>query len=229
MMSKMIKISILVYDDINHKFFPDISMRQVQPDGTEKLIAIHKAKELGYAPSDEWMNDYHNWNDFENNPNGSKGHPVFESVKDLYAFNKVGEELVERLEQEMTHKKNNVEIEPFQPVYSSIEVGDAVSAWWHVRDRNYKFITPIQQLPVSAELKSRLMGWRMRKNQDWLDKASCNSYNQEGTDLEEHILWELNVQFDDSGCGSRRVPSREDTTESISSLGLDEIKVATVQ
>lgn len=84
----------------------------------------------------------------------------------------------------------------FQPLYANVEVGDAVAGWWHLRDKNYGFVVPIQHLPVSDELKSRLMLWRFRKGRDLL--RSLQNHNEsvlydECHDLEENILCELNT------------------------------------
>jgi hypothetical protein len=55
-------------------------------------------------------------------------------------------------------------------------------------------------------LKSRLMVWRSRKGRDGLDVSCCESLNHEGHDLEEHILWELNVRVSDFRDGDKLVP-----------------------
>jgi hypothetical protein len=192
--TKEFQINILVYDPVERLFSPRILIRQTQ--GVKQDLTMEEAIDLGLTPSEEWMKDYCEWNNFHLNPNGFKGHPVFSNLEDIHKFNDTGAKLVERLQKEFEGNER-VEVARFSPLYSNMEVGDAVSTWWYVRDRAYDYVVPIQDLPVSDELKSRLMAWRMRKSVDWLDAAHRRSVNLEGHDLEEHILWELNFRVQD--------------------------------
>ena len=219
---KDFQISILVYDPIERIFSPRLLIRQTQ-DGVEQYLTTQEAIDLGLTPSEEWMKDYCEWNTFHSNPNGFKGHPVFSNLEEIYKFNDMGAKLVERLQKEFEGDER-VEVEPFSPLYSNMEVGDAVATWWYVRDRAYDYVVPIQHLPVSDELKSRLMAWRMRKSENWLDAAHCNSFNLEGHDLEEHILYELNFRVQDDTTpegvdgirvNPKRLEGRQDSVESI--------------
>jgi hypothetical protein len=221
--TKDFHISILVYDPVERLFSPRLLIRQIQ-DGVKQDLTIQEAKDLGITPSEEWMKDYCEWNTFHLNPNGFKGHPVFSNLEEIYTFNDTGAKLVARLQKEFEGDER-IEVEPFSPLYSNMEVGDAVATWWYVRDRAYDYVVPIQHLPVSDELKSRLMAWRMRKSENWLDAAHCKSFNLEGHDLEEHILYELNFRVQDEtttpdgvdgiGANPKRLEGRQDSVESI--------------
>jgi hypothetical protein len=220
--TKEFRINILVYDSVERLFSPRYLIRKTQ-DGVQRDLTMQEAMDLGLTPSEEWMKNYCEWNTFHLNPNGFKGHPVFTNLEEIFKFNATGATLVERLQKEFEGNER-VEVEPFLPLYSNMEVGDAVAAWWYVRDRAYDYVVPIQHLPVSDELKSRLMAWRMRKSVDWLDAAHRRSVNLEGQDLEEHILWELNFRVQDDttadGINGVRVnpkclEGRQDSVESI--------------
>lgn len=189
------RINILVYDPVDHVFSPDISIQRTTNVASQDLT-LAEAKRHGIAPSEVWLKDYREWNSFHLNPNGFKGHPIFAKREDLYAFNDKGNELMARLQSEFPdHSK--AKVDPFLPLYSNIEVGESVAAWWHLKDKNYGYVVPIQHMPISDELKSRLQLWRMHKTHDWLDPVHCKSFHREGHDLEEHILWELNVRMQD--------------------------------
>jgi hypothetical protein len=211
-------VQILVYDSIKHQFSPDIQIQEF--DGrVMKDIPFLLAKEKGVTPSDAWMEAYREWNNFQDGSKGCQGHPVFEGVDELKAFNQQGERLAQLLENEFREK--NVKVAPYRPLYTNIEVGDVISAWWHLRDRNYGMVIPIQQLPVSEDLKSRLQAWRMLKNHNWLDPACCDSLNEQGHDLEERILWELNVEMEHAGirfASPRRMKEKIAETASAESL-----------
>jgi hypothetical protein len=220
--TKDFQISILVYDPIERIFSPRLLIRQTQ-DGVKQDLTMQEAIDLGLTPSEEWMKDYSEWNTFHSNPNGFKGHPVFSNLEAIYNFNDTGAKLVERLQKEFEGYER-VEVEAFSPLYSNMEVGDAVATWWYVRDRAYDYVVPIQHLPVSDELKSRLMAWRMRKSENWLDAAHCKSFNLEGHDLEEHILYELNFRVQDDTtpngvngirANPKHLEGRQDSVESI--------------
>lgn len=215
MSNNCIKIDILGYDEVEHHFFPNPVVVQSDEEA---------AVEWQELVSEKWMQEYQEWNDFDINPKGRKGHPIFETALDVALFNKKGNTLVERLSFELKDH-TNIEILPFRAIYSSMEVGDAVTAWWHIRDKNYRgFVTPIQELPISEELKARLQLWRKQIGKNWLDNSQCQCFNQEGRDLEEHLLWELNVQHSNDGNASPSVGaqkksmyySRQNTAESLS-------------
>ena len=189
----MYEIDILVYDEKKNQFKPGLHVTQDCKKRSKSILSVHVARQEGIWPSEEWLADYEKFNAFYRDD--FKGHPIFASCEALREFNKTGASLVSRLRQELSsnHHKHQVRVADFQPLYSNIKVGNAVSAWWHIMDQNYKFVIPIQHLPVSEQLKSRLMAWRFRKSRGWLSASCCQSLNQEGHDLEEHILWELNV------------------------------------
>jgi hypothetical protein len=186
------KIRLLVYDHNTHQFRSGLDIQRCLPDGRQSSVSLEEARKEGIAPSESWMQDYIKWNSHDDGECAFKGHPVFSSRKALFEFDDAGVILSTRLRHELEGR--GVEVEDFQPLYSNIEVGDALSGWWHIKDKNYGFVIPIQHLPVSDELKSRLMNWRFRKGRDCLNRSACDSLNKEGRDLEEHILWELNVR-----------------------------------
>ena len=182
---------------------------------------------INLLPSAQWMQEYKEWNNFfsssSSSPNNKEdngadgdvdectGHPVFASVEALYEFNDKGAELVARLRQELataittsttTSTVVVVKVEDYVPLFSNIKVGDVVSAWWHIKDQNYNYVVPVQHLPVSDTLKSRIMAWRHLKGKNWLDDTCCRSLNEEGHDIEEHILWELNVRYENNNNNS---------------------------
>jgi hypothetical protein len=187
-MKASINIDILVYDDEQRRFAPCVSIKHIGEEDDPKELSSEEASTLGITISDDWMSEYSSWNDFDER----KGHPIFSSVDDLIRFNEKGNALVDKLRQELDDSAATVE--QYRPVYSNIEVG-TIAAWWHVMDKNYGFIVPIQQLPVSDELKSRLVVWRGRQKHDWHTGPAMESFNEEGRDLEQHLLWELNVLF----------------------------------
>ena len=172
-------VAIFSYDPVEHVVAEDIIVKQQ----TSRRQAA-SSESLKRRVSKKWMEKYRDWNHFGGSP------PIFESVEELRSFNAQGKTLVEELRSELGE---TAVVEPFLPLFINLEVGNAVSGWWHLRDRNYDMVIPIQRLPVSADLKSRLQAWRMRKHAGWLDPDCCASLNEEGHDLEEHILWELNV------------------------------------
>jgi len=213
-----IRVNILKYDEKERRFsstpFYARRLDQDQDGGCpdERKLSPDEAEELGVYPSAAWMEDYNGWNNFQTkwmNDSFSfivdadgpaclmKGHPSFSSMRELSDFNEKGKDLVESLRNELA-EKDLVEVEDYQPLYSSVEVGDAVAGWWHIRDKIYGCVVPIQALPISDELKSRLMLWRKCRDENWLDEDCRRRFNEEGHDLEEHILWELNVGFDES-------------------------------
>jgi hypothetical protein len=178
-------IRILSYNESERTFSPRPAVFQADNNGditTHRELDVTKAKELGLWPSREFMEDYAKWNKFEN-------HPVFATSNDLIQFNATGRVLAQRLQEEIP----NAIVEPFQPLYTSLELGNCISGWWHVKDRVYGCILPIQQLPISDDLKSKLMAWRHHKCMDWLNEETVQAVNEEGRELEEHLLWELNV------------------------------------
>jgi hypothetical protein len=162
-------------------------------------------------PSAAWMNEYQKWNYFGRN---GIGHPVFSTSRELRDFNEKGRALIRSLIKElapapfMLGSKNDrgggggvrqqrlvvVTVDDFLDLYN-LQVGDWVS-WWHIRDLNYPgLVVPIQQLPVSFELKSRLMMWRgmigcniqlFYHNQQYIE-----SFNRQGQILQRLIRQEL--------------------------------------
>lgn len=190
-------IEILNFDVDKHRF-SSLPLCRVHYDNTkdcsncqEEDFNLEQAYELGPGPSQEWMTDYQQWNHFR------EGHPNFATLHELFAFNRQGELLANNLRNELLNGQLPSATTPiicFRPLFSNVQVGDAVSGWWYIKDMNYNVILPIQHLPVSDQLKSRFQVWRMRKTCNWLDKEQRDSLNREGQALEQHLLWELNVR-----------------------------------
>jgi hypothetical protein len=214
-------IRLLVYDERSHQFNCNLdvhSRRQLpEADNTSGGFAESSVSmedlvgRNGISPSEGWMQDYLKWLSF--GKNAAKGRPIFSSIEDLNEFNDTGVSLVSRLRAELDPTK--VTVVDFQSLYSNIEVGNAVAAWWHIKDQNYNLVVPIQNLPVSDALKSRLQAWRCQKGTDWLDVSYCEILNKERRDLEEHILWELNVRENKDPTDKRRPVSKQESFESV--------------
>lgn len=183
-------VSLLSFDLEEHRMHPkiDVHYTHIMTDTTKEIPAEQEAT---VALSEQWMEDYRAWNTFAK----VEGAPVFDSLEELRAFNEKGAELAKRLQLEL--EDQNTIVAPFKPLYSNVAVGDAVCAWWHVKDMNYGVVIPIQKLPISDNLKSRFQCWRFRKLTGWLDPEIRDELNLEGRDLEEHLLWELNVTVED--------------------------------
>lgn len=219
-----IRVSILAYNPQDRVFYTTPVYRR-----GDDMLSQDEAEALCIWPSRKWMKQYQRWNNFDDNDNDdaallNKGHPYFATVTELNRFNDQGQVLASRLRDELVgyDDEMNVMVEPFLPLYSSMEVGDA-TMWWQVKDKNYGCVVPIQQLPVSDELKSRLMLWRKCKDENLLDKAHHQRCNAEGHDLEEHILWELNVRFNEEIAEGplereRCVPDRTSSRDSVESV-----------
>lgn len=187
-------ISLLSFDEQHHHFENGLQIQCTDEHSMSSTIKGLEIEESGVLH--EWMLQYEDWLSEQKNHVVKKGHPLFPCKKSLHDFNDKGTELVEKLRKVLKENSldDQIEVEDFRPLYSNIEVGNTPSAWWHIRDKNYGFIVPIQHLPVSNDLKSRLMAWRVHKSKDWPNEDSVSSLNEEGHDLEEHILWELNVR-----------------------------------
>jgi len=214
-------------------FFRETSDTNEQDDETgpaslrnsgERLTLHQVQDELGTKafPSAAWTRDYTEWRDWTTASNTSddgyhscdsacsqqqqlRAIPVFDSVKALHAFNEKGRELVDRLRHELQSINNNdakkLIVEDFVPILSRVEVGET---WWHVRDCHYGFVVPIQHLPVSADLKSRLQAWRFHKGECLLrTEQHAAELRQECRDLEESVVYELNARSDfEPNCNS---------------------------
>jgi hypothetical protein len=178
-----IEISLLCYNEEKHQMEPSIQVRYVGDShdvpSTDRSPAV--------KPSDEWGTDYYQWNCFDD----VEGLPVFHTMKELRHFNKKGVKLANRLRNELQNE--TITVLPFKPLYSNVAVGDAVCGWWHVKDMNYGLVIPVQRLPVSDVLKSRLQAWKSLKLTGWDDPVKKHGLDLEAHDLEEHLLWELNV------------------------------------
>ena len=185
-------VSLLAFDEHLHRFDKGLHILCIDEHTKPAIVNDLQVEESGIMH--EWMLQYEDWLSEQKNHVAKKGHPLFASKKALHEFNERGVHLVERLRAVLQEHDlaSQIEVEDFRPLYSDIEVGNSPSAWWHVRDRNYGFIVPIQHLPVSNDLKSRLMAWRVHKSKKWSSEDSERSLNEEGRDLEEHISRELN-------------------------------------
>jgi hypothetical protein len=184
---KKIQVSILYYNQDRHHIEPHIHLRYVAASSDQEEVDPPTENAAVLKPSDQWKQEYAQWNCFGN----MTGPPVFHSVKELRCFNEKGIALANRLRKEL--RGEHVTIEPFKPLYSNVAVGDAVCGWWHVKDMNYGIVIPIQTLPISNVLKSRLCAWKLIKGRGWDDPKKRHELDREARDLEEHLLWELNV------------------------------------
>jgi hypothetical protein len=186
--SRKIEVSILCYDTNKHQMEPGIHVRYIgntnDEDNSPNEIAVT------VEPSEKWNEDYAQWN-------CGAGPPVFHYMKELRLFNEKGIELACRLRGEL--QDENTTVVDFMPLYSNVAVGDAVCGWWHVKDMNYGVVIPIQKLPVSDLLKSRLAAWKYIKGKGWNDPIKRHELDHEAHDLEEHLLWELNVDMVEEG------------------------------
>lgn len=126
--------------------------------------------------------------------------PIFDTVRDLHEFNHVGRSLVERLREEylVVNNNNNITVADYVDLYCNLHI-DAGVGLWHIQDVAYGCIVPIHHLPVSDSLKTKLRTWKranQRAKHDVTTKLMDQSQitdDDECHDLEEHILWELNV------------------------------------
>ena len=239
-----LRVSILHYDAGKHQFAPALCFfKERHNDGRDhasitpraspqrEMISLNEFQQaLGTksVPSAAWTNNYTEWRDWDcsghsdgNNDLASRcphhqAVPIFSSVEQLQAFNYKGQELVELLRQELqalqqTTSKFAVEAEDFVPILSSIQVGEN---WWHVRDFHYGFVVPIQRLPVSTNLKSRLQAWRFHKGTCLLQTCQqAGELRQECRELEESIVLELNAKSDYDPLGFTRGNSQWDGDE----------------
>lgn len=198
-------VSILQYDHEGHQFYPSFVIKDDLQDNDNECAF----DEIVINPSDEWMEDYLQWNRFGRLPDDpaedrlfsiddedvSAAIPVFPSLQELHDFNTKGQELTQRLQAELgrgnASKKCGVRVAPFKPLYWNVAVGP-LAAWWHVKDCNYGFIVPVQRLPVSDQLKSRLQTFRFHKGMGmWQNEDTMHQLIQEGEDLQRDLLQEL--------------------------------------
>jgi len=208
-------ISLLEYDHDSHEFHPSFVIHD-DLTNTDNECCLD---ELVLNPSAEWMEDYLEWNRFGrlnddpdmNNFSVDDGDdtkeenavqdaiPIFQSLQELYEFNTKGQELTQRLREElkMTAKATKEArlpkfcVAPFQPLYSNMKVGPP-AAWWHLKDLNYDMVIPVQRLPLRDNLKARVQAFRCHKGMGlWQDPATLKELVQEGRDLERDLLLEL--------------------------------------
>lgn len=229
--STTLRICILRFNPVEHYFAPSITMHRCSGGSVatvEEPTTVAQAQfGLGTTavPSIQWWNDFTQWRNWGTSGTSERELcPVFESTDAMHAFNDAGQLLVDRLREELNSAPQDtatsavqILVDDFVPLYSSIEVGDG---WWHVRDTVYGFVVPIQHLPVSDALKSRLQTWRFQKTQRMLksDSDRCQLH-AECHDLEEHILWELNVRSNVDSRAAAQNTTTDGTTavESVSS------------
>jgi hypothetical protein len=129
------------------------------------------------------------------------GHPKFETSDSLHDFNERGVQLVFWLRKEMTLyttvRRTNVTfvVEPFQPLFRNVQLAPNAASWWLIKDMSYDYVIPsIQRLPISDELKCQLSQWRRRTSLDWTDSSRRASFRHNGFDLQQILLYELNVR-----------------------------------
>ena len=192
---KKARVSILHYDETMHRMDPDIHVESTTDTNIhENNQAVNDSVDTAatFEPSAKWKEEYAHWNCLGCGP------PMFHTIKELRRFNQKGTELVHKLRKEFRGNKNIV-INDFTPLYSNVAVGDAVCGWWHVKDMDYGVVIPIQKLPVSDLLKSRLVVWKSMKGKGWDDPIQLDELDHEAHDLEEHLLWELNVDMAKEG------------------------------
>lgn len=189
-------VSILEYDPEFHQFYPSFVIHN------DFLIDEYECEcafdEMCINPSEEWMNEYFQWNRFGRLPDDPSDDetaaPKFNTLKELQDFNAKGKELAERLQEELQGVKDILEVEPFKPLYSNMVVGP-VAAWWHVKDGNYDIVVPLQRLPISDDLKSRFQAWRFHKDMGlWQDPEKLRTLILEGRMLEDELLLELHAK-----------------------------------
>jgi hypothetical protein len=170
-------------------------------------------------PSLSWIQDYEIWRSWKsrNKSDYGKGEeddeepflieddtnndalgqlpPIFDTVRDLHTFNHVGRSLVERLRDEY-NSIAMVTVMDYVDLYCNLHIDGGVGLW-HIRDVAYGCIVPIHHLPVSDSLKTKLLrAWTQAKNKVTtctMDQSEMINNEDECHDLEEHILWELNV------------------------------------
>jgi hypothetical protein len=185
-------ISLLSFDEHLHRFDKGLHIQCTEGHSQPAIVNDLQVEESGVLH--EWMLQYEEWLSEQKQHVAKKGHPLFASIEQLHEFNAKGIQLVENLRTVLREHglESQIQVEDFRPLYSNIEVGNSPCAWWHVRDKNYGFIVPIQHLPVSNDLKSRLMAWRVHKSKEWSNEDRMNSLNEEGHDLEQLIFRELN-------------------------------------
>ena len=221
-----IRVSLFEYDAETHTFNSTPSYRRgddgkVMSEEEALTLGICPSAPLleeysNWNSLDMRMGSFHGPVDDASESSSSSsrvGCPRFATLSELNDFNEKGSELVRKFREELAARTTSidgccyredeqddgidVEVDDFRPLYSSIQVGDAVAGWWHVRDKLYNCVVPIQNLPISDDLKSRLMLWRKCKDENWFDEDCRRECNEQGHDLEEHILWELNVRFEE--------------------------------
>ncbi|CAB9505065.1 expressed unknown protein [Seminavis robusta] len=214
-------VSILQYDRDQHQFYPSFVIQDDHQDNDNECAF----DELIIQPSQEWMDDYLQWNRFgrlpedptedfldeEDDPT-SFSIPIFESVRDLHDFNSRGQDLTRRLGEELARSGAAacaIRVAPYRPLYSNIRVGP-VAAWWHVKDFNYGFVIPVQRLPISNRLKARLQAFRCHKgiefwqSDDESDDEDCRLQHlgEERNELQEDLIREL-CQYDDTAVAEK--------------------------
>lgn len=204
-------VSILEYDTEDHQFSPSFVIQDdLQDSDTECAF-----DEVVICPSQEWMDDYLDWNRFGRLPDdpaednllyldeddpATTSIPCFDNLQELHEFNAKGAELTRRLQDELRQANNPskcaIRVAPFRPLYTNMSVAP-VAAWWDLKDRNYNFVVPIQRLPVSDHLKSRLQAYRCHKGMSlslWQDADFMHGLIQEGKDLQRELWLELVVE-----------------------------------
>lgn len=231
-------VSILEYDHNEHQFYPSFVIKDDYKDDDNECAF----DEIVIQPSQEWMDDYLEWNLFDRLPDDPAGAfldeehdpasssiPMFSSLRDVQIFNKRGYDLTQRLARELALSYNYgcpIRVAPYRPLYSNMMVGP-VAAWWHVKDGNYDLVVPVQRLPVSNQLKARLQAFRCHKGMEfWKNnnepEAMMHLLQQERNGLQRDVLREL-LHVQDSHDGSignakNKEKSHDDRTESLASV-----------
>lgn len=201
-------VSILEYDVEGHQFNPSFVMQDDLRDSDTECAF----DEVVICPSVEWMDDYLAWNRFgrlpedpaednllcldEDDP-ATTSIPYFDSLQELHDFNAKGAELARRLQEELREASNPckcaIRVAPFRPLYTNVWVGP-VAAWWDLKDCNYNFVIPIQRLPVSDHIKSRLQAYRCHKSMSlslWQDSGYMHWLIKEGKEVQNDLWLEL--------------------------------------
>jgi hypothetical protein len=203
----LLRITLLVFDNKHHRFHPYFGFVG-EEGGYDHDLTLEQVRLLtDNVPSVGWWQEYCQW---LSGAVDKEGLPVFPTVTALHDFNDTGYHLVDSLRKELETSSPreeadcNAQVEDFVPLYSNIQVGDT---WYDVKDGSYGFVIPIQQLPVSDQLKSRLQVWRLHKTQQLTQQLDDPQYrrclSEECHELEEHILWELSVRAQDVRGASR--------------------------
>jgi len=217
-------VSILKYDCEAHQFCPSFVIEDDLQDSDNECAF----DQVLITPSEAWMDEYLQWNRFgrlpedpaednllsldEDDPTTSI--PVFYSLEELHDFNAKGAELTRRLQVELEQgnpSQCKIRVGVYRPLYTNMLVGP-VASWWHLKDCNYDFVVPVQRLPISDHIKSRLQAFRFHKGMGlWQDPEALLGLVEEGKDLQRGLYLELTAGT--AAAGEDTMDQREETQD----------------